>query len=180
MVDVARRGHQGPHTHFDRPHHLDDPFASIDQRVDSVAGTDLGRWLRRVPIDANVSAPSHSWVAIGRVLTRRTAHSHRSMRVSSVAPLSVTRRLWPIAGHGSRARVGRYISTSGSTPARLRIHCQVPRTSATICRARSTLTPRTATSSCSRSAPDDPRGSRLRLQYHDSRFLDRRRAAWDP
>src|SRR5437870_6289035 len=41
--------------------------------------------------------PSHSWVARDRVLTSRTAHSHRSIRVSAVAPVSVTRRLWPLA-----------------------------------------------------------------------------------
>src|SRR4051812_7267129 len=41
--------------------------------VDGFAGLPLTR----------TCPPSHSWVAIGRVLTRRTADNHRSIRVSS-------------------------------------------------------------------------------------------------
>jgi hypothetical protein len=38
--------------------------------------------------------PSHSWVAIGRVFTRRTAHSQRSIRVSAGSLRTVKAELW--------------------------------------------------------------------------------------
>ena len=53
--------------------------------------------------------PSHNRVASGRVFTRRTAHSQRSIRVSSVARGSVT-RCWmarPRRGRGERTRPDR-------------------------------------------------------------------------
>src|SRR5215212_8977431 len=50
--------------------------------VDGLAGLPLTR----------TCPPSHSWVAIGRVLTSRTAHNQRSIRVSSDKGFAPCRR----------------------------------------------------------------------------------------
>src|SRR5688572_14196809 len=54
--------------------------------------------------------PSHSCVAMGRVLTRRTAQSHRSIRVSVGAILYGTPRLWPISSGWDRSTEGERLS----------------------------------------------------------------------
>ena len=56
VILIAGRSDRSPDARLDRPHDLQDALAAGDQRVDTVAGADLRRWLGGVPIHEDVAA----------------------------------------------------------------------------------------------------------------------------
>ena len=90
MVDVAGRGNWRADASVDRPDDLKDPLTFSDQRLHSIAGTNLCRRLCGIPVDANVSA-------IAKLRCERTRLDESDCAQPPVNP-SLGRR--PVFGHG--------------------------------------------------------------------------------